>query len=259
MAEKKKNDLGTAGRKDNHQSWLARLGAKLDPMSWIFGEGIHKYNIKMADWVNESLHKVAKKDPIIAFDRKYGVGQEGSPLRSVSDWAYNKPGDATALVVGAVATGGALAGAAGGGAGAAGGSAGAASGAAGASTLAGGGASIAPAGWSASQLGTVGGLVSGGGGGSAAGASALGTVNGILPAAGASAGTWTPASGAAGGGGSSISEFLGKMQGSMGGGGGGQQIDIPQSIPAETQAELADPQLRSTAQLVRQVGVIPNV
>lgn len=263
------SELSKSGRKDNHQSFVARLGAKLDPLTYVIGDWYHKPGIEIADWTNETLSKVAKKDPMIRLDRKYGLGQKGSPLRGVSDWAQNKPGDTIGIVVGTIATAGALGGAAGGAAGggttaagggaAAGAGAGAGAGAvegitlaggAGSGVLAGGGGAAAAGGGAAAGaagggFGTLGGLVGG-----ANAAAASGGAEGVTLAGGAGSGVTAGSSG-----GLSLPNFLSNLKGS-GGGGGGQ---TPSIMPPDTSgsiADLTDTRGPTPAELVRSIGLI---
>lgn len=132
-------DVKDAGGKGSgHKSVVGAVGKYADPFGALLGKNVQEFmHEKIPTQVNESLSGIAKKDPMIRFDRKYGLGQKGSPLRSVSNWAQDKPGDTAAIVTGAILGGGALAGAWGGGA--AGGAGGGAAG--------GGTAAPAQAGW----------------------------------------------------------------------------------------------------------------
>jgi hypothetical protein len=121
---------------------VGAVGKYADPFGALLGKNVQEFmHEKIPTQVNESLSGIAKKDPFIRADRKYGFGRKGSPLRSTSNWARDKPGDTTALVLGALAGGSALAGAFGGGA------AGGAGGGAAGGGAAGGTAAPAQAGW----------------------------------------------------------------------------------------------------------------
>lgn len=133
----KDDDLKGSFDKDNHMSFVARLGAKLDPLNYILGEKYHAPGIKLADWSNKAASSIVKHDPGMRFDRKYGFSRKGSPIRQVSTWTKNKPVDTAAIVVGSIFGGGALAGAMGGGAGGTGGGAAAGGGTASASSAGG--------------------------------------------------------------------------------------------------------------------------
>jgi hypothetical protein len=99
---------------DSHKSGLARFFSKFDFLGKALG--IDDRAVQAADWSNEKLHKVIKKDPFVRFDRQHGAGSWGGVTGKTSDWAYDHPADALAVVGGAIA-GGAAASAAGGGGG----------------------------------------------------------------------------------------------------------------------------------------------
>lgn len=169
---------------DKHKSGLARFFWKLDPVGrFLLPDSISKKPIESADWINKQGHAVAKRDPIIQFDRKSGVSSWSKETKKISDWAYDHPGDASLLVLGAVAGGGAAAGAgAGGGGTAAAGTAGAA----GAGTAAGVGAGAGAAGiGSAIEAALPVVTVTGSTGGGAAGAVAAGAAAGAAGGAAA--------------------------------------------------------------------------
>lgn len=110
--------------KGKHDSGLARFLWKLDPIGrFVLPDSISKKPIDSADWLNKQGHAIAKRDPIIQFDRKSGASSWTKETKKISDWAYDHPGDAQLIVGAAVAGGGAAAGA-GGGSGAAGGATG---------------------------------------------------------------------------------------------------------------------------------------
>lgn len=117
-------DFGNSWSSKNSDSPLIRGGIAMDPLVGLF-PNLGKWKVKTGDklqsWVSDNI---AKKDPLIKMDRKYGLADWSKEARKVSDWAQEKPLDATALVLGGVFGGGALAGGMGGGAGAGGGAAG---------------------------------------------------------------------------------------------------------------------------------------
>jgi hypothetical protein len=167
-------DFGDSWSSQNSQSPLLRGGTQMDPLVGLF-PGLGKWKIKTGDklqnWVSDNI---AKKDPLIKKDRAHGLASWSKEARGISDWAQEKPLDATALVVGGVLGGGALAGGWGAGGGAAGG--GAAGGTAG-STAGGLGAA-----------GTTAGFMPGSAAGGAAGLEGV-TVVGSSGGAGLSAGS----------------------------------------------------------------------
>jgi hypothetical protein len=186
-------DFGNSWSSKNSDSPLIRLGVSMDPLAWIF-PGLGDWKIKTSDklqnWVSDNI---AKNDPFINLERKYGPSHWFKELRPISDWAVEKPLDATGLVVGGVVGAGALAGA-GGAAGAAGGGASGASGGGGAGAA--GGAGL----WEGAFAGTQ------GLGGAAYGAAPAAGIPGIAgpvggatgaAAGGVSTGTWLNAGGRA--------------------------------------------------------------
>lgn len=117
-------DFGDSWSSQNSDSPLVRLGVSMDPLAMIFpglGDWKIKTSDKMQNWVSDNI---AKNDPFIKLERKYGPSHWFSELRPISDWALEKPLDATALTVGAVVGAPYLAGAMGGGGGAGAGGAG---------------------------------------------------------------------------------------------------------------------------------------
>jgi hypothetical protein len=106
-------DFGNSWSSKNSDSPLIRLGVSMDPLAWMFpglGEWKIKTSDKLQNWVSDNI---AKNDPFINLERKYGPSHWFSELRPISDWAVEKPLDATGLVVGGVVGAGALAGGAG--------------------------------------------------------------------------------------------------------------------------------------------------
>lgn len=160
---------------EDHKSGIARLLAKADLLGQLTGGGFDRRIIHHADWANEKLFQVAKKDPFIRADRQHGLGSTGGVFGKISDWAYNHPADAVGIATTAAAGGAA----AGGGAAGGGGGAGAAGGGAGAGTAAGGAALGAGAVDAALPTVTV--VGSSGGGGAALGA-AGGAAGGVAAA-----------------------------------------------------------------------------
>lgn len=108
-------DVKGAGGKDNkHGSVVGAIGKYADPVGALFGDRwMEFFHERIPSKMNEYSSSIARRDPSIQLDRKYGFGQQGSPLRPVSNWAQNRPADTTAMVVGAVVGGGAIAGGAG--------------------------------------------------------------------------------------------------------------------------------------------------
>jgi hypothetical protein len=112
-------DFGDSWSSKNSQSPLLRGGIGMDPLVGLFpnlGKWKVKTGDKLQEWVSDN---VAKKNPIIKMDRKYGLANWSSDARKVSDWVQEKPIDSGVMVMGALAGAGALGGgaAAGGGAG----------------------------------------------------------------------------------------------------------------------------------------------
>lgn len=164
-------DVSDSAKKSNNKSFLARLGLQLDPLSWIFGKDKvgkwRSHEIAGADWLNKQLSWVAKHDPAIRFDKKYGLPAYSKEAANVSEWVTNKPADSLAIAAGAYFGGSALAGAGGGSGGAGGGAAaGAGSGTAAAGGGAGGGTAASAGGGSGgfnfAKLGKFGGMGGGG-------------------------------------------------------------------------------------------------
>lgn len=95
-------DFGNSWSSKNSESPLVRLGVSMDPLAMLF-PGLGDWKVKTSDklqgWVSKNI---AKNDPFIKLERKYGPSHWFSELRPISDWALEKPLDATALTVGAV-------------------------------------------------------------------------------------------------------------------------------------------------------------
>jgi hypothetical protein len=111
-------DAGGKGKdgKKNHGSVVGAIGKYADPFGALLGDRWMEFaHERLPTQMNEWGSGIAKHDPFIQLDRKYGLGQKGSPLRGVSNWAQDRPADTAAIVTGAVLGGGALAGAWGGG------------------------------------------------------------------------------------------------------------------------------------------------
>ena len=102
-------------RRRNHGSVVGAIGKYADPAGALLGDSwMNFWHNRLPTKMNEYASGVAQKDPMIQFDRKYGLGQKGSPLRGVSNFAEDRPADTTAMVLGAIFGGGALLGGAGG-------------------------------------------------------------------------------------------------------------------------------------------------
>ncbi len=213
-------DFGDSWSSQNSQSPLLRGGIAMDPLVGLF-PGLGRWKVKtgdkLQDWVSDNI---AKKDPLIKKDRAHGLASWSKEARGISDWAREKPLDASAMVVGGVLGGGAALGAWGGGAaGAAGGTAG---GAAGAGAAGGAAPSVAgfmpgSAAGGAAGLEGVTVLGSGGGAGLSSGSAAALTAAGVPGAVAAQP---------SGSGGNQWTDWLDRMS-QMQGQGGGQQQQAP--------------------------------
>ena len=116
-------------RERNHSSVVGAIGKYADPVGALLGDSwMDFWHDRLPTKLNEYASGIAQKDPFIQLDRKYGLGQKGSPLRGVSNFAEDRPADTTALVLGAIFGGGAALGGAGGGSAGGGASAGGSSG-----------------------------------------------------------------------------------------------------------------------------------
>lgn len=215
-------DFGDSWSSQNSQSPLLRLGTGMDPLVGLF-PGLGKWKVKTGDklqgWVSDNI---AKKDPLIKHDRKNGLASWSKEARGISDWAQEKPLDATALVLGGVLGGGAAMGAWGG-----------SGGGAAAGGLGSGGAAAAP---------SVAGFMPGSAAGGAAGLEGV-TVIGSSGGAGLSGGSaaaltaaGVPGAAAAEPGGSGAnkwSDWLDRMSQMQGQGGGQQQQAAPIQQPGQ--------------------------
>lgn len=115
-------DYGDSWSSKNSESPLLRTGVAFDPLAYLwpeYGDWRVKSGDKLQDWVSDNI---AKNDPFIKLERKYGPSHWFKELRPISDWALEKPIDATALTVGAVVAAPYAASAVGGSGGGAGGS-----------------------------------------------------------------------------------------------------------------------------------------